>query len=53
MTSRKTRLGWHTVVVHMKVSKESDGAHEAWWDGTSVYSKRDVDIGFGTWDSDR
>ncbi|KAJ5339067.1 hypothetical protein N7452_005795 [Penicillium brevicompactum] len=43
---------WHTVVVHMKVSKESDGAHEVWWDGTSVYSKKDVDIGFGTWDSD-
>ncbi|KAI3009639.1 hypothetical protein CBS147346_1977 [Aspergillus niger] len=44
------RDAWHSVVVHMRVSEESDGAYEVWWDGEQVYSVEDIDVGFGTWD---
>ena len=43
---------WHSVVVNMKVSQESAGAYAVWWDGHSVYSASDIDVGFGTWDDD-
>ncbi|XRM40163.1 hypothetical protein ABZX51_003483 [Aspergillus tubingensis] len=46
------RDAWHSVVVHMRVSEESDGAYEVWWDGEQVYSVSDIDVGFGTWDDD-
>ncbi|RDK46515.1 hypothetical protein M752DRAFT_333074 [Aspergillus phoenicis ATCC 13157] len=44
------RDAWHSVVVHMRVSEESEGAYEVWWDGEQVYSVEDIDVGFGTWD---
>ena len=43
---------WHQVVVRMRASREGNGAYEVWWDGDSVYSAKDIDVGFGTWDGD-
>ncbi|CAH0028436.1 unnamed protein product [Clonostachys rhizophaga] len=43
---------WHDVVVRMKASREGRGAYEVWWDGANVYSKKNINVGFGTWDGD-
>lgn len=47
-----SRDAWHQVVVRMRTSQEGSGAYEVWWDGDSVYSVKDIDVGFGTWDGD-
>lgn len=47
-----TRDVWHKVVVRMKVSQSGAGAYEVWWDGSLVYSKKNINVGFGDWSSD-
>lgn len=46
------RNTWHDVVVRMKASREGAGAYEVWWDGEKVYSAKNINVGFGVWDSD-
>ncbi|KAL2206772.1 hypothetical protein CC79DRAFT_1358602 [Sarocladium strictum] len=46
------RDAWHDVLVCMKVSQQLRGAYEVWWDGNLVYSKKNINVGFGDWDGD-
>lgn len=46
------RNKWHTVVIRFRASQSSHGAYEVWYDGASVYSAKNIDVGFGTWSGD-
>lgn len=52
LVSNIARDTWHDVVVHMKVSREESGTYEVWWNGNLIYSKKNINVGFGTWDGD-
>ncbi|KAL2129554.1 hypothetical protein VTI74DRAFT_7619 [Chaetomium olivicolor] len=47
-----SRDEWHTIVIHVRVSRQKRGVYEVWLDGEQVYSATGIHFAFGDWIED-
>ncbi|OBT60869.1 hypothetical protein VE03_09674 [Pseudogymnoascus sp. 23342-1-I1] len=53
VVSSIARDTWHSVIVRFKVSTAEKGAYEVWYNGSNVYSSKNIKVGFGdSWSDD-